>query len=126
MRELAGDRVEVYSAGSHPAGYVHPLAVETMAEVGIDVSVQQSKGLDALPAGAFDYVVTVCDHARQACPTLAGRIATYHWPMEDPVATAAGDSGAMDAARRVRDALKNKLAELLGEWGIGGPRGQGG
>jgi arsenate reductase len=115
MRHLAGDQYEVYSAGSHPAGFVHPLAIAAMGEVGIDISRQESKGLDDLGNLQFDYVVTVCDHAAAHCPTLRGRVATLHWPLEDPAMIRGPDREAMQVARRVRDELRTKLLALLQE-----------
>jgi arsenate reductase len=114
MREMAGDRFEIYSAGAFPAGYVHPLAIAAMSEVGIDLSGHWSKGLDEPGARDFDYVVTVCDHARQACPLLNGRRGTFHWPLEDPVTLYQQDEeAAMAAARVVRDELKERLSGLV-------------
>lgn len=115
MRELAGDRLEVCSAGSHPAGYVHPLVISVMSEIGIDVSEQQSKGLEEFTGRVFDYVVTVCDYARDECPTLAGQKATFHWPLDDPTMIMWNQGKAIAVARRVRDELKERLAGLLRE-----------
>lgn len=116
MRNLAGDQVLVFSAGSHPAGYVHPLALAIMAEIGIDISQQESKSLAELLPRTFDYVVTVCGSAQEACPTLRGQIATYHWPLEDP-AMVADSEEARKKAREVRDLLRMRLTELLLSWG---------
>lgn len=117
MQHIAGDRCEVRSAGSHPAGYVHPLAVAVMGEIGIDISEQESKGLEEFADREFDYVVTLCGHAQAACPMLHGRVDTLHWPVEDPTRAAANDKEAEDAARRVREELRERLTELLGEAG---------
>ena len=116
MRRLAGERAEVLSAGSHPAGYVHPLAIETMAETGIDIVGQRSKSLNEFAGRSFDYVVTVCDHARGACPTLAGVKATYHWSLQDPAMTP-DDDEARRLARNVREELRERMLGLLREWG---------
>ncbi len=105
MRHLAGDRFDVFSAGSHPAGYVHPLAIDTMDEVGIDISGQRSKGLGEFGDREFDYVVTVCGHAQAHCPALRGRIATLHWPLKDPAMIANDDESAEQATRAVREEL---------------------
>jgi arsenate reductase (thioredoxin) len=117
MRQMADGRLEVMSAGSDPAGYVHPLAIAVMAEAGIDISGFESKGLNELQPRGFDYVVTVCDFARQACPTLSGRKGTYHWPIEDP-AMVPDEAEALEAGRQVREDLKRRILELLSEWGI--------
>ncbi len=115
MCAMAKDRLEVHSAGSAPAGYVHPLAIAVMSEIGIDLSGHWSKGLDEFVGRGFDYVVTVCDGARAACPTLAGRIATYHWPLADPVAIRDDEAAQLAAGRLLRDELKAKLTDLLRE-----------
>lgn len=115
MRAMCGDRVDVHSAGSHPAGYVHPLAITVMDEAGIDIRDQWSKGLDAPGRKAIDYVVTVCDHAREACSLLRGRRATHHWPVEDPAVVVWDEAHALSVARQVRDKLKVKLTSLLRE-----------
>jgi arsenate reductase len=115
MRAMCGDRVEVHSAGSHPAGYVHPLAIKVMDEAGIDIRNQRSKGLDEPGRKAIDHVVTVCDHAREACSSLRGRTATHHWPVEDPALVVWDEAQALAVAREVRDKLKDKLTALLRE-----------
>src|SRR5512140_154443 len=84
-RELSAGQWEVHSAGSHPAGYVHPLAIRAMREIGIDVSGAVSKSVAEFADQGFDCVVTVCDHAREACPVLPGARQTLHWSLPDPV-----------------------------------------
>jgi arsenate reductase len=118
MRKLAGDGLDVLSAGSQPAGYVHPLAIAVMREIDIDISGHESKGLEAFAGREFDYVVTVCDSAKRACPALRGRKATYHWSIPDPVSMTWGEEGAMAKAREVRDDLAKRLTKLLREIGI--------
>lgn len=118
MRQLAGGRLDVSSAGSQPAGFVHPLAIAVMDEIGIDISGQESKGLDAFAGREFDYAVTVCDSAQQDCPTLRGRKATHHWSIDDPVSLAWDEERAMAKAREVRDDLVKRLTKLLRELGI--------
>jgi thioredoxin type arsenate reductase len=85
MRQLGGTNAEVYSAGSAPAG-VHPYAVEVIADMGIDISQQQSQHLDAFLDQAFDYVITVCDNVREVCPTFPNNVETVHWSFPDPLA----------------------------------------
>jgi arsenate reductase len=113
MRQLAGDRFEVLSAGSEPAGYVHPLVEAVAAEMGLDIQGQVSKGLDEFADRQFDYVVTVCDHAAAKCPTLRGRLATLHWPLEDPAAVSGGDAAALQKARGVGEELHARLVAFL-------------
>lgn len=122
MRHLACDRVEAFSAGSAPAGFVHPLAIQVMGEASIDISSQRSKGLDSFGARTFDYVMTVCDHAATSCPALRGRVATHRWPMPDPSHETAPDV-ALVWAREVRDALRAKIEAFLTS--LGGARAAG-
>ena len=119
MAAIAEDRMEVCSAGSHPTGYVHPVVTAAMMEIGIDIGQQRSEGLDAFDGRDFDYVVTVCDHARASCPRLAGRLRTYHWPIDDPISVQSDDDDeAMAAARRARDELMERVSRLLREIGF--------
>lgn len=113
MRHLAGDRFDVFSAGSHPTGYVHPLAIDTMDEAGIDISGQRSKGLDEFADRAFDYVVTLCGHAQAHCPALRGRVATWHWPLKDPAMFEGDFESAEQTAREVREELRARLEAML-------------
>jgi arsenate reductase len=83
-REFHGDVVDVVSAGSRPAGWVHPLAVRALAEIGIDASEQTSKSAEQFLDQDFDVVVTVCDSAAQDCPVWPGAKRIEHWPIEDP------------------------------------------
>lgn len=109
------DTVAVYSAGSHPSGVVNPLAVASMAELGIDIADQTSKGIAALP-DTIDVVVTVCDHAAAHCPYLHGRLTTVHWPIPDPFHTAGSEADRQSAFREVRNLLDRHLMVLLNEW----------
>jgi arsenate reductase len=113
MRHLGADRFDAYSAGTSPAGYVHPLAVAALSEAGIDISGQTSKGLDEFAGRTFDYVVTVCGEAQETCPNLAGLNATLHWPMEDPALLADQGQAGRVAARHVREKLTDKILALL-------------
>ena len=84
MRDLAGDRLDVFSAGSKPAGYVHPLAIEALAEIGIDISGHHSKHLDQYLDAGIDTVITVCDHANESCPVFPGPTRVVHRGFDDP------------------------------------------
>lgn len=115
-RALAGAAVEVASAGTHPAG-VNPLAVEAMRDRGIDITAQRSKEVAEL-AGEFDYVITLCDAAAQACPAVPARRTRLHWGLPDPAA-APGDPAARRARfAQVRDELERRLREWLGREGL--------
>ena len=107
-RELKGDQFESYSAGVEPKG-IDPRAVKAMAEVGIDISGQASKDIEALGKQEFDYVVTLCDHANEACPFFPGKTRRIHRAFDDPpkLAAAAGsEEEAMTFYRRVRDEIR--------------------
>lgn len=110
---LAGARWEVASAGSRPAGYVHPLAIRAMQELGIDMSSNTSKSLDLFEHEALDLIVTVCDNARESCPVFSGAGARVHWPFDDPAVVAGTEEERMIEFRRVRDAIKDRIATFL-------------
>ena len=83
-RAMYGDRVDVVSAGSRPAGWVHPLAIKALAAIGIDISAAKSKSAEQFLNEPFDAVVTVCDSAAKDCPMWPGAKRIEHWPIEDP------------------------------------------
>ncbi len=115
LRHLAGDRYEALSAGAKPAGYVHPLAIQAMAEVGVDISRHRSKSIDEFNGRALDVLITVCDHARESCPTFAGAKKMLHWSFEDPARAAGNDAEKMAVFRRVRDEIRQRIAAWLQE-----------
>lgn len=106
LRQALGGRHEVYSAGANPSGYVHPLAIEAMGEIGIDVSAHESKGLEPFLDAGIDTVITVCGNANDACPVFPGNVNRYHWGFEDPPHAQREGEAAIDAFRRVRDQIK--------------------
>jgi arsenate reductase (thioredoxin) len=101
------------SAGSNPAGYVHPLAVRAMREIGIELSDAESKHLDRFVNEPFDLVVTVCDNAREACPVFPGAGQTLHWPFRDPAHAVGTDDEKMMLFREVRDEIRNRIRDWL-------------
>jgi arsenate reductase (thioredoxin) len=103
LQNAAGDLFEVLSAGSNPAGYVHPKAVEALKEIGIDISDHTSKHLDQFLNAGIDTVITVCDDANEACPIFPGEVNRYHWGFEDPPKAAKNGETEMEAFRRIRD-----------------------
>lgn len=105
LRAAAGDFLDVHSAGSKPAGYVHPLAVEVMREKGIDVSGHESKPLDGFLDAGIDTVITVCDHANESCPVFPGASNRLHWGFEDPPKAVREGEAEIDAFRRIRDEI---------------------
>jgi arsenate reductase len=113
LRDLAGDQFEVMSAGTK-ATHVRPLAVRTMEEIGVDISGQESKTLERYLREPFDYVITVCDDANEACPFFPGAQSRLHWFFEDPSRAEGSDEERLEVFRRVRDGIKDRVqAELV-------------
>ena len=113
LRDLAGDQFEVISAGTE-ATRVRPLAVRAMEEIGVDISGQESKTLDRYLDQPFDYVITVCDDANEACPFFPGAQSRLHWSFEDPSRAEGSDEERLAVFRRVRDGIKDRMqAELV-------------
>jgi arsenate reductase len=113
-RHILGDRVEVMSAGSRPSK-VNPLAVEAMAEIGIDISHQRSKSVEEIDTRGLDLVVTLC--AEEVCPVLPGRVRRLHWPIEDPVSTdpALSPEQLRQRFRAARDQIRARILALRRE-----------
>lgn len=106
LRHAAGDLFEVHSAGSNPAGYVHPKAIAALAELGIDISHHTSKHMNEFLARDIHTVITVCGNADQACPMFPGQVNRYHWGFTDPAHATGTDEEIMTAFRIVRDQIK--------------------
>lgn len=100
-----GEDWEVQSAGSSPAGYVHPLAIQVMNEIGIDISSNRSKRMDDVSREGLDLVVTVCDKAKEFCPILPDVKKQLHWPFDDPAAIQGTNDEKLRAFRRVRNEI---------------------
>ena len=114
LRGLAGDRFEAASAGTE-ATRVRPEAVSVMADLGTDISGQESKTLDRYLKETFEYVVTVCDAANEACPFFPGAKERLHWSLPDPSAAGGAEEERLGAFRSVRDRLRDRIeGELLG------------
>ncbi len=113
LRHLAGGRFLAYSAGTRPSGLAEE-TVAVMAEVGIDVSGQRSKHVDEYAGQPFDYVITVCDTARQECPVFSGG-RQLHWDVEDPADSEGAGASRMDAFRKARDTLQSYVQAFLRE-----------
>ncbi len=111
LRYDAGDRFDVFSAGTKPSS-VRPEAVAAMRELGIDISGHRSKSVDEFAGLRFDYVLTVCDNAKESCPVFPGSTAVIHHTLEDPAAVQGSDEEKLAAFRRVRDRLRTFLAEF--------------
>jgi len=106
LRKAAGGLFEVESAGSSPAGYVHPLAIRVMSEIGIDISNHRSKHLSEFLNRPIETVITVCGNADQACPSFPGQVNRYHWGFDDPAKATGTDDEKLAVFRRVRDEMR--------------------
>ncbi len=105
LRQALGKDFHVASAGSKPAGHVHPFAIRAMAEIGIDISGHHSKHLDEFLGQNVDTVITVCGNTDQVCPMFPGQVNRHHFPFEDPALAAGTDDEKMALFRRVRDEI---------------------
>jgi len=112
LRHLAGNRFEALSAGTGPVS-LNPRAVAVMAEAGIDISRQQSKHVNEVLVPHPEYVVTVCDRAKETCPAIHGGAATLHWSFDDPAETQGSDDDGAKVFRRVRDEIAEKIRDWL-------------
>ena len=106
LRAAAGDLLEVASAGSKPAGYVHPLSVEVMQELGIDISSHHNKHMDEFLSRTVETVITVCGNADQACPMFPGQLNRHHWGFDDPAHATGSREEQLVVFRRVRDEIR--------------------
>jgi arsenate reductase len=107
LRSLAGNKYEVFSAGTHPKG-VHPLTIEAMHAIGIDISRQTSKDVNIYSGQQFDYVITVCDRAKQACPVFPGSV-PIDWGFDDPADTTGSHEEQLKTFKQVRDEIMSRL-----------------
>jgi arsenate reductase len=108
LRHIAGDQFDVYSAGTRPTS-VRPEAIEAMSEIGIDISGQRSKHVEEFAGQSFDYVLTVCDNARESCPVFPAPTTRLHQSFEDPADVKGSKDEQLAAFRRVRDHLADYL-----------------
>jgi arsenate reductase (thioredoxin) len=106
LRAAAGDSLDVQSAGSEPAGFVHPLAIRVMKEIGIDISAHRSKHMNDFLRQPVETVITVCGNADQACPMFPGQVNRHHWRFDDPAKAGGADEEKLAVFRRVRDEIK--------------------
>ena len=106
LRAVAGDILDVQSAGSKPAGYVHPLAIAAMKEIDIDIAAHRSKSMTEFMDKKVETVITVCGNADAACPIFPGQVNRHHWPFEDPAHATGTDEEKMAVFRRVRDEIR--------------------
>lgn len=106
LRAALGSSYRVASAGSNPAGYVHPLAIKVMAEIGLDISDHHSKHLDEFLDGDVETVITVCGNAGQVCPVFPGQMNRHHWGFDDPAHATGCEDEQLLVFRRVRDEIR--------------------
>ena len=114
VNHLLADRWEAHSAGTAPSGYVHPLAVKALAELGIDAASQRSKSTDEFRGVDFDVVITVCDHAAQNCPVWLGKGHRKHLGFPDPAAAGGSEEEQLEIFCCVRDGLEQEEFVHLG------------
>ena len=103
------------SAGSRPSGYVHPLAITALEEIGLPTEGLSSKSVDQFFDKPIELAVTVCDHAKEACPVFPGVQESLHWPFEDPADAVGTDEEKMATFRLVRDQIKTRISEYLNQ-----------
>ncbi len=106
LRRALGDAYEVASAGSKPAGYVHPLAIRAMADIDIDIANHKSKHLDQFLNQNVETVITVCGNADQACPMFPGQVNRHHFPFDDPAHATGTEEEQFAVFQRVRDEIR--------------------
>ncbi len=114
FRHAGGQNWEVFSAGTK-ASFVRPEAMAAMREIGIDISAHRSKAVNEFTAQEFDYIVTVCDNARDNCPVFPGQARRIHWSLEDPAAVQGGEDVRLQAFRRIRDEIRDRVGRFFEE-----------
>jgi len=112
LRHLGDDKFEVFSAGINPTE-VNPLAIKVMNEIGVDISKHRSKSVREFLVQQFDYVITVCDNAKQTCPIFPGKYEKMHWTLEDPVLVQGTEEERLLTFRKVRNQIKENILEFL-------------
>jgi len=115
LRKQLGSPFRIESAGSKPAGYVHPLAIRVMQEIGIDLSAHRSKHLDEFLQDEIETVITVCGNADQACPIFPGQVNRHHFPFDDPAHATGTEEEQLAVFRRVRD----EISAVFGAYAAG-------
>jgi arsenate reductase len=116
LRQRGGDRYLALSAGADPSGYVHPLAIQVMKEIQIDIADQRSKSIrEFLPPEGTppDLIVSVCDSAAENCPVFPGDVERWHLPFDDPAHATGSDEEKLVVFRRVRDEIREAIEERL-------------
>ena len=119
LRRAGGDRFEVHSAGTEPKG-INPLTLRVLAEIGIDASWARSESVTEYLGQSFDYVVTVCDKARESCPVFPGSHMSLHWDFDDPAAAEGTEEERLAVFRRVRGEIRERIDEFVTNLGVPG------
>ena len=114
LQEVAGDVLNVQSAGSDPTGFVHPLAVTVLADIGIDISENSSKHMNEFLSSEVETVITVCDNADQACPSFPGQANRHHWPFPDP----AKAEGTKEEIRKIFEKVRDDIRRVFTDYGL--------
>jgi arsenate reductase len=114
LRHDGGASVEVSSAGTKPS-HVRPEAIAAMHEIGIDIAGHRSKSVDEFAGQTFDYVITVCDNAKESCPVFPATTKRIHWSLADPAAVQGSEEERLAAFRRIRDELRSRLRQFIEE-----------
>ncbi|NVM52102.1 MAG: arsenate reductase ArsC [Candidatus Helarchaeota archaeon] len=116
LRYFAGDRFEVFSAGTEPTSKVNPLAVEIMKEIGLDISQQFPKHVKKFLNQEFDFVITTCEDAKKACPIFPGETTNIHWDLKDPAEAKGTKEERLVVFRKTRDLVYQKIREFLKDY----------
>jgi arsenate reductase len=116
LRHDGGPQFEVLSAGTRPS-QVRPEAVKVMSEAGIDITAQRSKSVDEFAGQEFDYVITVCDSAREQCPIFPGKTRRIHWSFDDPASIEGDEDARLAVFRRVRNEIRERLRDFISKRG---------
>jgi arsenate reductase len=111
LREVAGNVLNVQSAGSAPTGSVHPLAILTLGEIGIDISSHTSKHMNEFLSANIETIITVCDNADQACPYFPGQSHRHHWPFPDPAKAEGTEAEIRNIFKQVRDDIRRVFTD---------------
>ena len=111
LKSVAGESLNVQSAGSNPAGYVHPLAIKALGEIGIDISSNSSKHMNEFLEQDVETVITVCGNADQACPVYPGQVNRFHWPFFDPAKAEGSEEDIYEKFKTVRNEIQKVFTD---------------
>ncbi len=110
---LYGDKIKALSAGSNPAGFVHPMAIEVMKEIGIDISSYKSKPVEDIDINQMDYVITLCGDENEPCPILPASVKRLHWDLKDPAKAEGSYDEKLAFFKKIRNEIKHRIENLL-------------